>query len=68
MKQHASSAIQFSGYPLRVRLPEKNGFKKATLAIVPPPQESEKKIKQNYGGSSANNPVNWDDSWFANYE
>lgn len=56
--------IQFSGYPLRV-VEMKPAHSKAELFIVPPAQNFQTSLQKN---EITNNPNNWDERWFTNYE
>jgi hypothetical protein len=64
MKNQSGALLHFSGYPLNIaEANQKTKKLKAALAVVRP--EAKAVSKKN---DLANNPKNWDESWFCNYE
>jgi hypothetical protein len=67
MKTQSSSALQFSGYPFRViednvSYPEAKPYLKVAI-------KNEQKANSSLVANPAvNNPQNWDNDWFGNYE
>jgi hypothetical protein len=64
MKNQSGALLYFSGYPLNIaEANQKTKKLKATLLFV---STDIKTIKKK--NDLANNPKNWDESWFGNYE
>jgi hypothetical protein len=63
MKAQSEATIRFSGYPLRIVEAKQKNARAELIVIrssaVPSPLTKNK---------VTNDPVNWDVSWFANYE
>ena len=65
MKNQSGALLYFSGYPLRLANAEAQKLQepKRNLAIVRSEAQAITKKK-----NIADNPKNWDESWFCNYE
>ena len=64
MKNQSGALLHFSGYPLNIaEANQKTKKLKATLLVI---STDIKTIKKK--NDLANNPKNWDESWFGNYE
>ncbi|GEM_PF-1493771 len=64
MKNLSGALLHFSGYPLRVANEhnEKTRGTKSGLSVLKSPKRT------SIRNDIANNPKNWDISWFGNYE
>jgi hypothetical protein len=63
MKNQSGALLYFSGYPLRIAnaKPQKSKGTKSNLSIIKSPGPLKKH-------NMANDPKNWDEGWFCNYE
>jgi hypothetical protein len=65
MKNQSGALLYFSGYPLRIANAKQQKLKEtnSNLTVIQP--ESQKITRKN---NIADNPKNWDEGWFCNYE
>jgi hypothetical protein len=63
MKAQSETTIRFSGYPLRI-VETKQKAERAELIVI----RSSAYLFPFTKNKVTNDPVNWDHSWFANYE
>jgi hypothetical protein len=64
MKNQSGTLLYFSGYPLNIaEANQKTKKLKPGLSVLRPDIKTIKKKND-----LANNPKNWDESWFGNYE
>jgi hypothetical protein len=64
-----TSILQFTGYPLRVVEDNVNYADSSSKLSVAMKKDLHKKApKDKVAHKPADNPLNWDDAWFSNYE
>ena len=65
MKDRSQLAIQYSGYPLSVAEIKQKPSLKPGMSVVKPLDDHTTSVQKN---RITNDPVNWDENWFSNYE
>lgn len=65
MKTIPSSALQSSGYPLKIVEPNK---KEDTTPVISFNKKNFAGVLSKKGSTITDTPEAWDESWFANYE
>jgi len=65
MKDQSQAAIQYSGYPLSVADLHKKPKKESGMTVVKIANDQTTSVQKNV---ITNDPKNWDENWFNNYE